>query len=212
MRRLAVLALALAAPAACQRRDPGGHATQARRATGLSGSAQADRDGLMRQQTEREAAAYDRYRRPERIIAGLALAPGMRVADVGAGHGYLTTRLADAVGATGHVVATDIDAAALATIPRSPTIETRTVAADDPGLEPRAFDRILVAEVDHYLPDRTAWLAKLKRALRQGGYVIVTNRRSFQPLLVAAAQSAGYTTTELPLELPAHFYLRLEPN
>jgi predicted methyltransferase len=212
MRRLALVALALAATAACQRRDPGGHTTQARRATAMSGREPVERDSLMRRQTEREAEAYDRYRKPERIIAGLGLAPGMRVADVGAGHGYLTTRLADAVGATGQVVATDIDAAALATIPRSRTIETRTVAADDPGLEPHAFDRILVAEVDHDLPDRAVWLGKLKRALRPGGYVIVTNRRSFQELLVAAARSAGYTTTELPLDLPAHFYLRLEPN
>jgi hypothetical protein len=57
-----------------------------------------------------------------------------------------------------------------------------------------------------------AWLAKVKRALRPGGYVIVTNRRSFQTLVLAAAKSAGYATTELPVDLPAHFYLRLEPN
>src|SRR5262249_2334499 len=143
MRPVAVLALALAAAAACQRREPAALAARAPRATATSG-----REQVMREQAEREAAAYDRYRRPERIIAGLALAPGMRVADVGAGHGYLTPRLAAAVGPTGHVVATDIDAVALATIPRSPTIETRTVAADDPGLEAHGFDRILVAEVD----------------------------------------------------------------
>jgi predicted methyltransferase len=205
MRRFVVIVMVIAA-AGCQRRAPG-HAAQARRAPAISG-----REQVTREQAAREAAAYDRYRQPERIIAGLDLAPGMRVADVGAGHGYLTTRLAAAVGPAGHVVATDVDAAALATIPPSSTIETRTVQPDDPGLEPHAFDRILVAEVDHYLPDRAAWLGKLKRALRPGGYVIVTNRRSFASLVVAAATSAGYKTTQLPLDLPVHFYLRLEPN
>src|SRR5215471_446635 len=44
---------------------------------------------------------YDRYRRPERVLAALGLAPGQRVADVGAGSGYLTFRLLDAVGPAG---------------------------------------------------------------------------------------------------------------
>src|SRR5206468_5635651 len=76
---------------------------------------------------DREAAQYERYRAPSTILAGLQLAPGLRVADVGAGRGYLTTRLAAAVGPTGRVVATDIDASALAAIPRAANVETRVV-------------------------------------------------------------------------------------
>src|SRR4051812_47057700 len=59
-------------------------------------------------------AAYDGWRQPDAVIAALGLSPGQVVADVGAGKGYLSGRLARAVGPTGRVVATDIDPDALA--------------------------------------------------------------------------------------------------
>jgi trans-aconitate methyltransferase len=162
--------------------------------------------------TADEAAQYEAYRQPQKIVAGLALAPGMRVADVGAGRGFLTARLAAAVAPGGRVVATDVDGAALAAIARSPAVETRRVAADDPGLEPRAYDRILVAEVDQYLPDRAAWLRKLVRALKPGGFIAVSNRLLYRAPLVAAAEAAGLRATDIAVELPAHFFVRLVPR
>jgi len=161
---------------------------------------------------DREAAQYESYRQPQKVVTALALAPGQRVADVGAGRGFLTTRIAAAVTPGGHVVATDIDAAALAAIPRAAPVETRVVRADDPGLEPAAYDRILLAEVDHLLPDRGAYLQRLVRALRPGGFIAVSNRMVYRAPLVAAAQAAGLRATELPLGLPAHFFVRLEPR
>jgi cyclopropane fatty-acyl-phospholipid synthase-like methyltransferase len=160
---------------------------------------------------DREAVEYERYRAPDKIVAGLELAPGQRVADVGAGRGFLTTRLAAAVGTGGHVVATDIDGAALAAIPRAAAVETRVVRADDPGLEPGAYDRILVADVDHYLGDRADYLRRLARALKPGGFIAVANRVVYRAPLVAAAGAAGLRATELPLALPAHFFVKLEP-
>jgi trans-aconitate methyltransferase len=163
-------------------------------------------------EVDRETVQYEHYRQPQKIVAGLALSPGQRVADVGAGGGFLTTRIAAAVAPGGRVVATDIDAAALARIPRAPTIATRMVRADDPGLEPAAYDRILVAEVDHLLPDRAAYLARLARALKPGGFIAVSNRLLYRAPLVAAADAAGLGTTEVPLDLPGHFFVRLEPK
>jgi cyclopropane fatty-acyl-phospholipid synthase-like methyltransferase len=160
---------------------------------------------------DREAAQYEEYRQPQKLVAGLALAPGMRVADVGAGRGFLTTRIAAAVTARGHVVATDIDAAALAKISRNPAIETRVVPADDPGLERGAYDRILVAEVDQYLADRADYLSRLSRALAPGGFIAVSNRMPYRAPLVAAAGRAGLRVTDVPLALPAHFFVKLEP-
>lgn len=159
---------------------------------------------------DRQVADYEAYRQPARIVAGLQLAPGMRVADVGAGRGLVTTRIAAAVGPAGRVVATDIDGAALAAIPRAPTIETRLVRADEPGLEPGAYDRILLAEVDQYLPDRAAYLAKLARALRPGGFIAVSNRLPYRAPLLAAAHAAGLRAGDIAVDLPAHFYVRLE--
>jgi cyclopropane fatty-acyl-phospholipid synthase-like methyltransferase len=160
------------------------------------------------------ATQHDRYRQPERIVAGLALAPGMRVADVGAGRGYLTTRIAAAVGSSGRVVATDIDRAALVAIPRAPArsapIETRVVKRDDCGLEPGAYNRILMAEVDQYVPDRVDYLRQLARALAPDGFIAVSNRLTYRAPLVDAATRAGLRVTEEPLALPAQFFVRLE--
>ena len=116
------------------------------------------------------------------------------------------------MGPTGRVVATDVDAAALAAIPRAPAIETRVVAADDPGLEAGAYDRILVAEVDHCFADRAAWLGRAARALKPGGFIAVTNRVTHRAALVAAATAAGLRVSDEPVDLPAHFFVRLVPR
>nr|ACX33964.1 putative SAM-dependent methyltransferase type 11 [uncultured bacterium RM35] len=159
-------------------------------------------------------ASYDRYRQPERLVAALGLVRGQRVADVGAGRGYLTFRLADAVGPEGRVVATDIDDAVLdqlrAHTPKRPNVVIRRVTANDPGLEPAAYDFILLAEVDHYLPDRVEFLTKLRPALAPGGRVAVTNRSLFRAPLVAAAHRAGYIVSGEVTDLPAHFLVFLE--
>jgi trans-aconitate methyltransferase len=140
----------------------------------------------------------------------LALKSNMRVADVGAGRGFLTGRFADAVGPGGRVVAVDIDGAALATIPHRANLETRVVRADDPGLEPGAYDRVFLGEVDQYLPDRTDYFRKLTRALAPGGFIAVSNRKVYRGAVLAAANAAGLRAVELSVELPASFFVRLE--
>jgi tRNA A58 N-methylase Trm61 len=134
----------------------------------------------------------------------------MRVADVGAGRGYLTGRLADAVGPSGHVVATDIDATALAAIPPRPTVEIRHTHPEEPGLERGAYNRILLAQVDQYVPDRVDFLRQLGAALAPGGFIAVTNRLQYREALIDAAARAGLRATEISLQLPSQFFVRLE--
>ena len=57
----------------------------------------------------KEQARFDAERHPEKIVEALGIAPGARVADIGAGSGLLTVHLARAVAPNGKVVATDID-------------------------------------------------------------------------------------------------------
>jgi 2-polyprenyl-3-methyl-5-hydroxy-6-metoxy-1,4-benzoquinol methylase len=160
-----------------------------------------------------DRAIRDRIRQPDRVIAALGLKAGQRVADVGAGQGYLTFRLAEAVGPQGRVVATDIDARALAVLrAQAPAnVTARKVDANDPGLEAGSYDMVLLSEVDHYLADRVDYLRKLGRALTPEGRIAVTNRRSFRSLLLGAAQRAGYTVTGEVADLPAHFLVFLRP-
>lgn len=165
--------------------------------------------------------AYDSWRRPEAIVAALELAPGQVVADVGAGDGYLTARLAEAVGARGRVTATDVDPRALSalsalaqrTAARSPgaaPIDVRRVAADDPGLEPDRYDRVLLAQVDHLLADRAGYLRRLRAALAPGGRVAVSNRLQHRDRLLRAAAAAGYTVAG-DADLPGQFLVVLAP-
>jgi predicted methyltransferase len=156
----------------------------------------------------------DHYRQPERVIDALELKHGQRVADVGAGRGYFTFRLADAVGSDGRVVATDIDDAALAALRAHPAknVVVRKVAPDDPGLEAGSFDLIFLSEVDQYVPHRVAYLGKLRAALAPGGRLAVTNRRGFRPVLVAAAEQAGYGIVGEITDLPNHFLVLLRPR
>jgi SAM-dependent methyltransferase len=158
----------------------------------------------------------DKYRRPDLVVAALHIAPGALVADVGAGAGYLTHRLAAAAGPNGRVVATDIDASALARIgpsgPGEAPIVTRTVSPVDPGLERGAYDLILLSEVDHLLVDREAYLRQLVTALKPGGgRIALSNRRVHRAPALAAAERAGLSTKAEFEGLPAHFLLEVAP-
>jgi cyclopropane fatty-acyl-phospholipid synthase-like methyltransferase len=162
---------------------------------------------------------YDAWRQPERVVSWLRLEPGQSVADVGAGRGYFTLRLADAVGARGRVTATDVDAKALAELsrvaaarPARAPIEIRRVAADEPGLEPRAYDRILLAQVDHLLADRVDYLRRLRDALAPGGRVAISNRIQHRAGLLRAAAEAGYTIVADVTDLPAQYLVLLSPD
>src|SRR5262245_58399241 len=164
------------------------------------------------------SADYDAWRRPDVLVAALALQAGDVVADVGAGSGYLTGRLASAVGPTGRVVATDIDAAALAQVDRlrpaagAAPIETRLVAADRPGLEQGHYDLILLSEVDQYLADRAAYLRQLRAALSGRGRIAVSNRLHHRAALLAAAREAGFAiVAEHRTELPGQYLVLLAP-
>ena len=166
-----------------------------------------------------ERAAYERDRQPARLIEALHLQTGEVVADVGAGAGYLTHRLARAVGPTGRVIATDVDASALARIETSPEstageapIATRLVSPDAPGLEPGVYDLILLSEVDQYLPDRARYLAALAHALRPRGRIAVTNRHVYRAPLALAAAQAGLTLVAPSIDLPARYLVFLEAH
>ncbi len=150
------------------------------------------------------------------MVAELHITPGAVVADVGAGGGYLTHRLAAAAGTKGRVVATDTDGNSLQRIGPSGSgeapIVTRTVSPVDPALEPGSYDLILLSEVDHLLVDREAYLRQLVPALKPGtGRIAISNRRVHRAPLLAAAERAGLSLRAEFEGLPAHFLLEVAP-
>jgi ubiquinone/menaquinone biosynthesis C-methylase UbiE len=109
----------------------------------------------------------------------LSLEPGMRVADVGAGFGAWTVRLAKVVGPAGHVYATDIGSAQLAALrdyTKREGLTNVTViegAAQTTNLPALCCDAILLRDAYHHLTEPEKILASLAAALKPGGRLAV---------------------------------------
>jgi predicted methyltransferase len=125
--------------------------------------------------------ARDAWQRPADVIAALRLAPGMTVADVGAGTGYFLPHLSRAVGPTGKVLALDIEPDMVrymkerAEREHLANVAPRVVALDDPQLPAGGVDRVLVVDTWHHIDGRPAYAAKLRAGLAPGGVVFVVD-------------------------------------
>lgn len=123
----------------------------------------------------------DRLGEAEQVIRLAGVTAGMSVADIGAGEGYYTVRLAPVVGKRGRVLAEDI----------MPDTEDRLVQRvhresldnvavklgdpDDPKLPPRSFDRIFMVHMYHEVESPYAFLWHMRDGLKPDGQVIVVD-------------------------------------
>jgi arsenite methyltransferase len=125
--------------------------------------------------------ARDEYQKPHEVVTALALKEGDRIADIGAGSGYFTFRFARHVGASGRVFAVDINTDMIAHVNERVRAEkTTNVTAvlakpDDPLLPAAAIDRVFICDTWHHIQDRGAYAAKLLKALRPGGRVVIVD-------------------------------------
>lgn len=121
----------------------------------------------------------DGWQQPDRVVASLGLAPGARVADLGAGGGYFTWRLADAVGPQGQVFAVDVDDEMLAHLAEQSrergdaNVETVLGEYDDPLIPEGGVDWIFTCNTYHHIEERSAYFANARRYLRPGGRVAI---------------------------------------
>jgi len=119
----------------------------------------------------------------EHIAALLQVKPGMRVADIGAGSGWMTVMLAGEVGPRGHVFSTEVDERALDEIRAAVAaahLDNVTVIRARPrdtGLPPLCCDAIVLRRVYHHLTDPLDTDRGLFNALRPGGRMAVLDFR-----------------------------------
>lgn len=125
--------------------------------------------------------ARDSKREAEAVMREASIAKGMTVADIGAGEGYYTVRLAARVGPDGRVLAEDIVPAyhdALATRVLHDKLDNVSVILgkpDDPGLPQGSFDRVLMVHMYHEMAQPYAVLWHLRSALKPSGLLVVVD-------------------------------------
>ena len=149
--------------------------------------------------------ARDNRGEAETVMTLAGIAPGMSVADIGAGEGYYTVRLAERVGEDGRVLAQDIDRDALGRLAqrvereRFDNISIKPGEADDPRLPEDSFDRIFMVHMYHEVSEPYALLWRMWPSLREGGQVIVvdidrpTDQHGIAPMLLACEfERVGY--------------------
>ncbi len=115
--------------------------------------------------------ARDNRGEAEEIMKAAGLETDMTVADIGAGEGYYTVRLAEKVGANGRVLAQDIDREAIDRLAERVNRESldnvsiKLGAPDDPRLPENSFDRIFLVHMYHEVREPYAFLSRLRPAL-----------------------------------------------
>jgi ubiquinone/menaquinone biosynthesis C-methylase UbiE len=123
--------------------------------------------------------ARDDRREAVTVMDLAAIRPGMTVADIGAGAGYYTVRLADRVGKKGRVLAEDIDRDALTRLgsrveaEHLDNVSIKLGTEVDPRLPAGSFDRIFMVHMYHEVSEPYAFLWHLRPALKAGGSAIV---------------------------------------
>lgn len=128
-----------------------------------------------------EAPDRDLWQRPDQVMDAMGIAEASVVADIGAGSGWFTIRLARRVGPQGLVYAEDVQPEMLTAISRRVLREgltnVRAVRGQnsDPRLPARAIDAILIVDAYHEVEDRVTMLANLARALKPQGRIGVVD-------------------------------------
>ena len=134
-----------------------------------------------------ERAEREDEEAPSKAIDLLELKPGMVVADIGAGSGYYSSRIAKRVGPTGRVYATDIQPGMIALLQRRITAEGLTNmttvlgGVDDPKLPPASIDLAIMVDVYHELQQPQIFLQRLKPAFKPGGRLVLLEFRKEDP-------------------------------
>lgn len=154
------------------------HPVSGRRIAGVMGVAGAD--WLVRPERVAEE-------NPEKAVRMLELKPGMVVADVGAGVGYYTAKLAAEVGPKGRVYATDIQSGMIRMLRENlvkwklANVEPVLSTESSTGLPDASIDLMILVDVYHEFAEPQKMVAGLKRALKTDGRLVLFEFRKEDP-------------------------------
>lgn len=170
----------------------------------------------------------DAYQKPHDVMQALDVKAGEVIADIGAGSGYFTFRLAQHVGSAGHVYAVDISPdmirhlQARAKALKASNVSPILARPDDPLL-PRPVNRFVIVDVWHHVEDQSAYLATMKKQLKPGGQVVMidfhkrdlpvgppTAMKIAREDLIQQMQTHGFRVAKEHTFLPYQYFLVFE--
>jgi ubiquinone/menaquinone biosynthesis C-methylase UbiE len=177
-----------------------------------------------------ESPDRDVWQKPDQIMDALGIADGSKVADIGAGGGYFTVRLARRVGPNGVVWAEDVQPAMLEAIKRRVAKDVakdihnvRTVqgTSTDPMLPEASLDAAIIIDAYQEIQygNPVLFLQNVKKGLRTGGRVGIIDykkdgggpgpdgARPDPETIVAVAEKAGLRLLKRETFLPFQFFL-----
>jgi ubiquinone/menaquinone biosynthesis C-methylase UbiE len=202
--RFSVLAgaIAFALTALLAAQTPGVHPVSGRRFAPVMGYQGAD--WLDRNERVQEEE-------PDIALDAITLAPNSTVADVGAGSGYMTVKMARRVGPGGKVYANDIQPQMLALLherlakEKIANVETVLGTVNDPKLPADSLDLILMVDVYHEFQEPQQMLRKMHEALKPGGRLVLLEYRKEDPSIPIRLEHK-MTVAEAKLEVEAEGY------
>lgn len=134
-----------------------------------------------------ERSERETEERPQLVLDALEIKPGQTIADLGAGSGYYSFRIAPLVGERGVVLAIDVEPRMLRIVSERArregvkNITTVLGTPSDPNLEPNSVDLLFMVDVYHELAFPFEVMTKVREALKPGGRVALIEYRAEDP-------------------------------
>jgi predicted methyltransferase len=173
----------------------------------------------------------DKWQKPAETVAALRLAPGMTVADLGAGTGYFNRYLSKAVGPKGMVLALDTEIEMVQHMAERNRWEGLAnvlpvlVLPENPFLPTRRLDRVLIVDTYHHIDDRLAYFGRMKGSIAPGGSVVVVDfskkpspvgppveHRIARDFVIQEMKQSGFALAREETFLPYQYFLVFEPS
>ena len=130
-------------------------------------------------QSRSDESAREKWQRVGDVFAALNIGAGGVVADLGAGGGFFTVRLAEAVGDRGRVYAVDVSEQVVRNLSRRvesqglQNVEVIQGVPADPRLPQGALDAVLIVNAYHEMREHQQMLAGIRQALKPGGRLVL---------------------------------------
>ena len=167
--------------------------------------------------------ARDAWQKPEEVLDALHLARTAKVADLGAGTGYFSARIARRV-SEGKLFSVDLEPDMLRYLRERAQREHLDVlvpvlASAESANLPEPVDLVLIVDTYHHIDNRVAYFAALKASLRPGGRLAIVDFKADSPngpppehrlapeKVTAELDAAGYSLAATHLFLPRQYFL-----